>query len=411
MKSLLIAGSLLIVPSFSPERTEPVAFRIKQDYGVVNQEADTITGGSYLDEFFGKLEKLRREKNQVISVMHIGDSHVQADWMTGRMRKSFQYYFGHAGRGLIIPARVAKSNEAASIFSSSSGTWEVKKIISSDQSIPSGVGGITFHTSDSTAGLSIDLKDSADFSYRNTKLSVLYRKDSSGYFIELKDRSKRTMGWIGSYTKEDDSELSTIFPAGVISGLTLQIKKTQPFQKQFTLYGLILENGQPGMLYHTVGVNGAKFKHFAAATELHRQSRKLNPDLVIISLGTNDAGEFPSQDAGRINHIINLIEGIRKFNPQASFLLTTVPGHFRNGNKKHPGIELVNTAIQNIASAQHIPVFDLYEAGGGKNFASRWAKRDLIQPDGIHFTKEGYELQGEMLFQAIITSFNRYATH
>ena len=132
MKSLLIAGSLLIVSSFSPERTEPVAFRIKQDYGVVNQEADTITGGSYLDEFFGKLEKLRREKNKVISVMHIGDSHVQADWMTGRMRKNFQYYFGHAGRGLIVPARVAKSNESASIFSSSSGTWEVKKIISSD---------------------------------------------------------------------------------------------------------------------------------------------------------------------------------------------------------------------------------------------------------------------------------------
>jgi lysophospholipase L1-like esterase len=411
MKSLLIAGSVLILSSFIPERTEPVVFRIKQDFGVVNHEADTITGGAYLNEFFGKLEKLRREKNQIISVMHIGDSHVQADWMTGRMRKNFQNYFGHAGRGLIVPARVAKTNESASIYSSSTGTWEVKKIISADQTLPSGVGGMTFHTTDSTAGLSVELRDSADFSNRNTKISVLYRKDTAGYFIELKDRSKRTMGWIGSYTRENDSELSTIFPAGVVSGFSLQIKKAQPFQQRFTLYGLILENGQPGVLYHTVGVNGAKFKHFAAATELIRQSKKLNPDLVIISLGTNDAGEFPSQDAGRNNHIINLIEEIRKYNPQATFLLTTVPGHFRNVNKKQPGIEQVNTAIQNIAAAQHVSVFDLYEAGGGKNFASRWTKRDLLQADGIHFTKEGYELQGNMLFQAIINSFNHYAAH
>lgn len=411
MNSLLISGSLLLITSLIPERTEPLSFRIKDDYGVVNHTADTITGGKYLFKFFEKLERLRKEKNQVISVMHIGDSHVQADWMTGRMRKNFQNYFGHAGRGLIVPARVAKSNESASIFSSSIGKWEVKKVISSDQTLPSGVGGMTFHTTDSTADLSIELKDSADFSFRNTKVSVLYRKDSSAYFMELKDRSKRTIAWIGSYTKEDDSETSTIFPAGIFSGFTLQVKKTLPFQQQFTLYGLILENGQPGILYHSIGVNGAKFKHFASSTEFLMQSSKLNPDLVIISLGTNDAGEFPSQDPGRNNHIINLIEGIQKINPNTAFILTTVPGHFRNGNKKQPGIEQVNKTINNIAAAQQIPVFDLYESGGGKNFAMHWSKRGLIQSDGIHFTKVGYELQGDMLFQAIINSFNLYAAH
>lgn len=411
MKSLLIASSLLVAASVTPDRNEPVIFRIKEDYGVVNHEADTIAGRLHLNPFYEKLEKLRKEKNRVVSVVHIGDSHIQADWMTGRLRKNFQNYFGHAGRGLIVPARAAKSNESASIFTSSAGTWETKKVISSDQSLYPGIGGITFHTSDSSAALNIELKDSADFSVKNQKLSLIYRKDPLSYFIELKDKSARALAWIGPYTREEDPETSTVFPEGIFSGFTIQVKKTQSFQERFTLYGIILENGQPGILYHTIGVNGAKFKHFAGAAELHRQTKKLSPDLVIISLGTNDAGEFPSQDPARTEHILNLIEGIRKLNPETSFLLTTVPGHFRNANKKHPGVEQVNSAIAAAAASKNLAVFDLYEAGGGKNAASRWAKRGLIQADGIHFTKEGYELQGDMLFQALIHSFNRYAVY
>lgn len=411
MKSLLIAGSLLIFSAVIPDRNEPVIFRIKEDYGVVNHEADTISGRLYLNPFFEKLEKLKQGRNHLVSIVHIGDSHVQADWMTGRMRKNFQNYFGHAGRGLIVPARAAKSNESATIFSSAEGAWETKKVISSDQSIYAGMSGITFHTTDSTAALNIELKDSADFYQKNQKLSLIYRKDPSSYFIELRNKSAGTMAWIGPYTKEDDPESSTIYPTEIFSGLIFQVRKTQPFQERFTLYGIVLENGQPGVLYHAIGVNGAKFKHFAGAAELHRQIKKLNPDLVVISLGTNDAGEFPSQDPARSEHINNLIEGIHKFNPEAAVLLTTVPDYFRNGNKKHPGVEQINSAIKTAGDSKKLSVFDLYEAGGGKNAASRWAKRGLIQSDGIHFTKEGYELQGDMLFQAIIHSFNKYAAH
>lgn len=42
-------------------------------------------------------------KNSPVSIVHIGDSHVQADINTGTTRELLQYDFGNAGRGLISP--------------------------------------------------------------------------------------------------------------------------------------------------------------------------------------------------------------------------------------------------------------------------------------------------------------------
>lgn len=42
-----------------------------------------------------------------VSIVHIGDSHVQADINTGTTRELLQYDFGNAGRGLIAPLRIS----------------------------------------------------------------------------------------------------------------------------------------------------------------------------------------------------------------------------------------------------------------------------------------------------------------
>ncbi|MFN3640207.1 MAG: peptidoglycan-binding protein, partial [Flavobacterium sp.] len=68
-----------------------------------------------LEPFFKKLDQLSNSSTQKVSIVHIGDSHIQADIFSGRMRKLFQNTFGHAGRGLVFPHNLAKSNGASDI--------------------------------------------------------------------------------------------------------------------------------------------------------------------------------------------------------------------------------------------------------------------------------------------------------
>ena len=47
----------------------------------------------------------------------------------------------------------------------------------------------------------------------------------------------------------------------------------------------------------------------------------------------------------------------------------------------------------------------------GRPFAPRWKRQGLLQEDGMHFTPDGYRLQGEMTYLAIIEAYNSYVTH
>ena len=55
--------------------------------------------------------------------------------------------------------------------------------------------------------------------------------------------------------------------------------------------------------------------------------------------------------------------------------------------------------------------WDLYQIGGGTHSADLWKKNGLLRADGVHFTKEGYELQGNLLYEALIKGYNEYVRY
>ena len=59
--------------------------------------------------------------------MHIGDSHIQADWWTGYLRIRLQELFGSAGRGLVFPYQLAGTNSPTDIRSGSNQIWENRR--------------------------------------------------------------------------------------------------------------------------------------------------------------------------------------------------------------------------------------------------------------------------------------------
>ncbi len=374
-----------------------------------------------LEPFFAGLDSLRAGKDTVITIVHLGDSHIQAGYYSGRTMRLFQQEFGNAGRGWIAPFKLSKTNEPDDYFISSVvKEWVTGRCIQNTKKCTVGLGGIGIQTISPSVNLDVSIAPNNGAGYAFNE-AILYRGDKSMPMLpagKLKDSVRVYM------CKEP-------LVAGVLADTfrisfqtdTLQLHSTRRKQGTDTLlpassfenvyYGFNLTNGNPGVLYHSVGVNGAMYVNYTDADYV-RQLALLRPDLLIISLGTNETfgRHFTSQEfAGQIQAFIRLV---KKYMPDVCILLTTPPECYKKiwVNKKRTYIRNENTqraakAIVNVASKEGIACWDLFAATGGENSSRKWNNARMMGRDRIHFTKEGYQEQGTLLFRALMSIYNR----
>lgn len=176
--------------------------------------------------------------------------------------------------------------------------------------------------------------------------------------------------------------------------------------------GIARETGSNGVVYHILGVNGATCQSFSTPEHI-RQIADLHPDLVILSFGTNEAHGRrynASEHTAAINY---LIEELKVSCPDVAFLMTTPPGAYvRNGRRGkiiNPRTPLVVENELKFAREHGIAIWDMYDIVGGKQRAClNWNAAKMYQRDKIHFTHEGYTLQGLLLHEAFIKAYNHY---
>ena len=179
-----------------------------------------------------------------------------------------------------------------------------------------------------------------------------------------------------------------------------------------------------GVTFDFIGINGARTTLFTEEEKV-LQIVDWQPDLVIVSMGTNEAhGHFSTETHQRT--LDKLVTLLRERLPQVDFLLTTPPGSYirkagsqwrdRRG-RTHTNMTFgatlttgeVARAIADYGHAHQIAVWNLYEIGGGDAFAcTNWGNSGMMQTDRIHYKVEGYRLQGQLLGQAIIKAFDNF---
>lgn len=392
------------------EAQDTIQYIVSPTYEFVNREANEIRNSVALAPFYEKLYQLKKLKNSAVNILQIGDSHVQADLMSSTTRTLFQLEFGNAGRGLVFPGRVGRTNESPTLYSSSSGNWEAKRIIYTNQPLPIGIGAMTLQTKEAGTSLSLKTKLNDSLSYAFNKITMLYQKDFTSYNLAIKDSLGQPIAYAGPYTQEAPN-ISRIQLPYLTHQLEFQTLQSTTSQNQFTLYGLNLENGNHGVLFHATGGNGAKVKHYVEAKYFSEQTKELSPDLIIISLGTNEAIEHPYLDPNFSEYLEKFVNQLKEQNQFAQILLTTPLDFYKKKTRRNPGVEVIREKLIEFANQNNIAYWDLYLTGGGKHSADVWKKNNLLQNDGIHFTKAGYELQGKLFFEACIKGYNEYVLY
>ncbi len=111
--------------------------------------------------------------------------------------------------------------------------------------------------------------------------------------------------------------------------------------------------------------------------------------------------------------------------PMSPILLTTPPGSYESFGKgggnvtyghQSPGRFTAPPPAENnppYAKDHRLLVWDMYDVVGGKRRActNLERKRNGMRPDHVHYLPEGYILQGNLLYQAIIQAYNDYVSH
>ena len=429
----------------------------------VTFSGNDIQNPNALLAFYQKLYQLEQTKQGKINIVHIGDSHIQADLFTAKIRTQFQKVYGNGGFGFTFPYSIAKTNNSAPIRYSASGNFQSFRNLYADANRPVGLSGFSMETTSKDFAIQLNVNDAQ---YNFTKLKVITPQNVNLFDVSVSNKSivierkvpkkithkvkpgevlggiadkynvslkalkkanglksdmirdgkvlkiptKGTQSKTTTKTEYIPIELeSSLFSNDYTSETPLDKIAIVPNQEidDFALNGLVLENDNLGVIYHSIGVNGAKASDYNKFRLFNEQLPVLNPDLVIISLGTNES--FDKQSGEQyFADLDQMIQGIKEKNPQACVLVMTPPPSVLHRKYKNTFIEKYADFIEDNAHVKNYAVWDLLQVFGGNKFIHRNSAKGYMARDKVHYSKAGYEKQGDLFFEAFLKSYELF---
>lgn len=341
---------------------------------------------------------------QKISIVWMGDSHIQPDVLPEVVRKRLQEKFGDAGRGMMFPLSTGKTYSSLQYKSEHYGPWSCSRSIEAYPKFTLGVSGATCKTQ--LPGSSFTLSFYKPVPEHYTLLKVFCKKSKEMFDFSIK---------VGNHTQIIKiMETDTLLPYILVKippipkSITLKVIKSRPEQKDFEFYGMSLESEiQKGVVVHTCGIGGAQMSAPLYQKKFTEHLPELEPDLVILDYGGNDFYYFNSIRPDLESDIIKIIEQIRTVCPKTSILLTSTQDLMKRGVSVSAG-KKYRDLIQKIAKEQNCGFYDWYYISGGPGAMTKWVKAGLAQPDYVHLFIGGYQIKGEMFYEALVRTAEAY---
>lgn len=353
-------------------------------------------------------EQLQQTDSQVVSILHLGDSHVQAGFLPEATGNRLKERFGDAGAGWVFPYNLGGTNGPDGYRWSSPIRWSADRVADRNQAYWPGPGGLVITTSQSRPALSFAAKQGS-FDH----IKIFYDAGTGKTPVQMAH---------AAIVQEDtdfpeNGQQAIIRPYSGISAFQLQWPEHTA--GTFRFYGAILQNGGHGVLYHAIGINGAQFMHYNQhAATLPAQLSILQPQLLILSLGTNEA--FGGITAAQLRQEMDkTMKVVQECAPEAKVLFTTPPygmmkkrrvpykknkrTYYRTAYLKNPQVAVLSAAILQYCKDNGYACWDFYAAmRTDKRFARAWSS------DRVHFNAYGYTLQGTLLYEAITAAYDEW---
>lgn len=399
MKSrFLIAASLLLFVAAGLSAAE-------RPDSCVHYDRNTLrfpSGRAPMDAFYSKLDSVVLFGTGSVNIWHVGGSHVQADIFPHRMRTNLATLQGGLSgvRGALFPLSLAATNYNKNYICDCSGAWALSNNLHPEGDLEMGITGRAARTSDASATLAISLNNGDTFRWSFSRLHILGYASSEEAYPYVRDGENIVRGV--------PSDAGYIIDLGSSRDGAL-VNFNIPEGASFTLTGVIPINDAPaGINYFSSGVNGASVGSWLRCSRLADELAVVRPDLAVFAIGVNDAavpyGRF--NVTGFKNGYRQIASMLRSINPDCAFIFVTNNDIYKFGGP-NPNTVLVQDAFYELADELDACVWDVYDIMGGLGSIAQWNSAGLAQYDLIHFTRAGYELLGDLLFEALTRDYFR----
>lgn len=346
-----------------------------------------------------------REPGTVLHILHYGDSPTTADLITSDVRSLLQKRFGDGGHGFVLLSKPwAWYGHRGITLSSSGWTNDPASFRGGVKDRIHGLGGVS---SSAWAGATstVKLPDA-----HHTRVEVHFLKQPGGgeFKVEAGTQTVLTVS-TAAETKGPGFE-SAALPPGTE---TVKLSVTRGAVRMF---GWSFEKAGPGVVYSSIGLNGASVQTLVHHFEPNQWSEWLKhekPDLVVLNYGSNEAENESYVDKYYSGEFRRLVERVHSFLPEASILVMSPMDRGRrtaDGIVTVPALPRIVEIQEQIALETGVAFFNTYAAMGGNGTMAEWyaAKPRLVEGDYLHPTPGGAAKVGSLLEAAILEGFGRW---
>lgn len=381
---------------------------------LAQREPQLVAPDGYLDQLWSACDQAKATA-QTVSVIHLGDSHVQAGHFTVPIRKSFTQRWGDGGIGWVAPFRLLGTNPPihTNVRASTAGTSGIK-ITEKD------------YDRESPTGIVLQTKESGDITYtfqcrggQTFDRIVIYRQRETGPFT-LSGDSLHTL------TQDTLTREPIVTDTLLVGRYVSSAEVTAPASAVW--YGASLERSSGGVLVHTIGYNGATYYTYGKGS-FASSVAILRPRLIILSLGTNESVSRSFSRNGFGAEVARMVQSLRASNPDCAIVLTSPLANYqriRTAHKRRRGkrrrrrtvyrttyrvntnCQLVADELQQQARELGCGYIDLFAHFGGAAGAGQLLSDGILSGDRVHLTAAGYNKVGEAIATALQANYEQW---
>ncbi len=368
--------------------------------------------------FFKQLYNLK-ESNELIRVLHYGDSQIEGDRITSYIRNELQKKFGGSGIGMFTPVLI--QGTSISMQHKLEGNWSryTMKSIKNGNIYHKRLGAlmsfgrfapVTTLDNNIFTG-EINLKKS-NITYLKTRkfkqCRVFYGYNKRPFIAELKYKDNIL-----------DAELiSASYQLNILSwdidGALDEITVGFKGEDSPDIYGIALD-GHKGIAVDNIPLRGSSGTDFTKTdlAFLRSMYQKLNVKLIILQFGVNLVPYLTKDYSYYQKQLYKQLKTLKGLRPDISIIVIGVSDMSQNVNgrlESYSNIKKIRDAQRNAAFKADCAFWDMYEAMGGKNSMPSWVNAEpaLARTDYTHFTWKGSVVIAKMFYEALMDDYNKY---
>ncbi|MBQ4376672.1 MAG: hypothetical protein II793_03150 [Bacteroidales bacterium] len=343
------------------------------------------------------------DSGDVVHILHYGDSQIEMDRLSNRLRAYMQRNFGGNGPGLLPFMPVIRS---LSVQHSASGALthvaaygdaprangHYGPLVNTHQLLGEAVATFSIPTSRNV--------DSALMSYSRVKLLFNNHGGTLHATVATKEGVVRTQSsstpGVGSLSWNLDAPTTRV--RLTVSG-------------NADLYGVVVD-GNGGVAVDNIPLRGCSGQQFTMINqnELTAAYGKMNIGLIIMQFGGNSVPYIKGDKAltTYASSLARQVDRVHECCPNAKILFigpsdmsTSRGGEYVT----YPFLPKIVAGIRDSVTAHGAAFWSLYDAMGGENSMPVWVKQGMAGSDYIHYSQKGADIMGDRIATAFDNAF------